>query len=97
MKNKRTKTQSAAVPVIKPVELNVELMKKLYEFGGLFAYQVMYLDTITFTIKQSDTMTFSEEKAKKICDGLTRNGIKAEVFRHLIHFDGAWNEPKNKP
>ena len=93
MKNKLATIQAvaASAPVIKPAaELDVDVMKKLYDFGGLLAYHIMYLDTVTFTLKQWGEMTFNEERAKSICDGLVRNGFKVELFRQMVHFDGKW-------
>ena len=95
MKNKSATIQEAMseAPVIEPIaRLNVDVMKKLYEFGGLIAYQVKYFDVISFSVKQYGDMTFCEEKARKICEGFARSGVKAEIFRHMVQFDGAFAE-----
>ena len=85
----------ADTPVIKPAELDVELMKKLYEFGGLLSYKVMYFDTVSFSIRQAGEMTFNEDSAKALADSLIRNGFKVEIFSQMVHFNGAWNKFEN--
>lgn len=76
-------------------ELDVELMKKLYEFGCLMAYRVEYFNKDTFKIEKLP-MTFSEEMVKKEMSRLKREGFKSAYYEVFVNFDGAFDLNKDK-
>lgn len=70
--------------------LDIEMMKRLYDWGGLFAYRVETLDPITWTTR-TEAYTFNEEEAKSVMKRWQEQGIKARMFQYLIKFDGEFS------
>lgn len=72
-------------------EPNIEILKNLYEFGGLLAYRVKYCDPIIFQVVHGRA-TFNEETAKNELDALKRAGFAAGIESFMVHFDGAFKK-----
>lgn len=71
-------------------ELNVALMKKLYEeFGGLYAYYVEYLDSVTFKLVTLQA-SFNEASVDAEVARLRATGFQAVKKMMLVKFDGAY-------
>jgi hypothetical protein len=71
-------------------DLNVEVMRKLYEeFGGLYAYQVEYLDLVLFRVTTSNS-SFNEKSVDDEVARLRAAGIPAVKKQLLIKFEGAF-------
>jgi hypothetical protein len=69
--------------------LDLDLMKKLYEFGGLLAFRVQWFDPLTWETK-TKPMTFNEQVAKDLVAHLIAEGFKAAYFQEIVKFDGAF-------
>ncbi len=72
-------------------QLNIDLLRKLYEFGGLLVYRVLYFDQIGFRASQV-RCTFSESAADEEVAKLRRQGFQAKIETFMVHFDGAFAE-----
>ena len=71
--------------------LNVAVMRKFYEdFGGLYAYQVEYLDSILFKLVTTQA-SFNEATVDAEISRLKAAGIPAVKKQLLIKFDGAFS------
>lgn len=71
-------------------ELDIEVMKNLYDFGALIAYKVVYFDPITFQIV-NHLYTFDEQCAKNTCESLVKQKLyfpKIESF--MVKFNNAF-------
>lgn len=70
-------------------ELDVDKMKSLYEFGGLFAYKVVYYDPLTLKVEEA-MHTFNETKANEKLLSLNAGGYACSIKQECINFDGAF-------
>lgn len=70
-------------------ELDFDVMRKLYDFGGLNVYRVTYFDPILFKVT-SGYFTFNEETAQAEIDRLKRAGFTAGMESFIVKFDGAF-------
>lgn len=71
--------------------LNVAVMRKFYEeFGGLYAYQVEYLDSVLFKLVTTQA-SFNEATVDAEVSRLKAIGIPAVKKQLLIKFDGAYS------
>lgn len=70
-------------------ELNMEVMQKLYEFGGLAVYRVSYFDPVIFKIVTRKP-TFNEDAAKEELNQLSKAGFPASLETFMVNFDGAF-------
>lgn len=70
--------------------INLEAFQKLYEFGGMMAYQVVRFDPVMFRV-ETDLATFSEEAAKRRIEQLKEMGVIAGIESQLIRFDGVFD------
>lgn len=71
-------------------ELDVEMIRKLYAFGGLIVYRVSYFDAVLFSV-ETRRVTFSQEAAKAELERLKLAGFTAEIESFLVGFDGAFS------
>lgn len=72
-------------------ELNADVMRKLYEFGGLLMYCVEYFDPVLFKV-MNRRFTFSEEAAQAELDWLKQAGFAAGMESFIVKFDGAFSK-----
>lgn len=72
-------------------ELDLETIKRLYEYGELLAYHVDYFNPAFFAVLRSIS-TFSESAAKHELNKLREAGFTAEIRKELINFDGAFSK-----
>lgn len=70
-------------------QLNIEVIKSLYEFGGLYYYEVHRLDEIFFKTVV-DLRTFNEQVAIDRVEWIKSQGGKAAYNTVLVKFDGAF-------
>jgi hypothetical protein len=70
-------------------ELDIELMKKLYEFGGLLAYKVIYFDSVVFKVV-THCITFDESYAKNQQEMLQLAGHTVGREELMVKFDNAF-------
>jgi hypothetical protein len=70
-------------------ELDEEVMRKLYAFGGLLAYRVSYFDPMRFEVAHLP-MTFHKATAKAALAAKKRDGFTAGMAEFLVRFDGAY-------
>jgi hypothetical protein len=70
---------------------NIDMLRKLYDFGGLLVYRVLYFDQIGFRSLQV-RCTFSEAAADEEAAMLRRNGFQAWIETFMVNFDGAFAE-----
>ncbi len=75
-------------PKVTPV-LDVELLTRLYEFGGLMTYTVRYFDKVSHAMVDQ-TPTFNGDLATERCKTLSASGTPAVVIERLIPFNGAF-------
>lgn len=75
----------------KKPELDVEIIKRLYEFGGLMAYKVQYASPLDLSIVTT-CVTFNEDFAKSDLVRLHSVGIAAVLFSSIVKFDGAFSK-----
>jgi len=75
----------------KSPQLDIEVIKNLYEFGALIVYEVHLFDPLFFKI---DTVmrTFSHKAAKKYADSLIKNGNKVEIIEYFVKFHEAYSK-----
>lgn len=73
-------------------EPDMEVLRKLYDFGGLMVYRVAYFDPVMFKVTNG-RVTFNEETAKEELEGLKRAGFTAGMESFMVHFDGAFKRP----
>lgn len=66
-------------------------MKRLYEFGGLYVYEVYIFDTIKF-VPVLYKATFNEKLAIKTVKSFEKNKIQVCYKQVLVKFDGAFSE-----
>jgi len=72
--------------------LDTEVMSKLFEFGGLIAYQVRYFDPITQRLVDS-MFTFNQDTAIAEVNRLRQTvSPMADVTQYFIKFDGKWGK-----
>jgi hypothetical protein len=81
-------------------ELDLDVIKGLYEFGGLIAYKVIYFDPVIFKVVES-CVTFDEKHAKETMKSLQDRGFTTGMDNFLVKFNNAFakNEsvkPKKK-
>ena len=74
-------------------KLNVKLMKRLFKFGGLRAYNVSYFCPILFRIREICT-TFDEQKANSEYEKAVKEGFAASVDVGIIQFHEAFQEKR---
>lgn len=79
---------------IKTPELNIDVLRQLYEFGGLLVYRVVYFDPVLFKVTNVID-TFSEETAKAEIERLKSVGFTAGMESFLVKFDGAFSKRPN--
>lgn len=72
-------------------EMDVDVMRSLYDFGGLLVYRVAYFDPILFKVTNV-LVTFSEEAAQEKLDGLKRAGFTVGMESFMVKFDGAFSK-----
>jgi len=70
-------------------ELDIDAMRRLYEFGGLQVYEVIWFDPLTF-MPTADVATFSEEFARERYASITSRGTLAKIDCRLVKFNGAF-------
>ena len=75
-------------------EPDMEVLRKLYDFGGLLVYRVAYFDPVMFRVANG-RVTFSEETAQAELDGLKRAGFTAGMESFMVKFDGAFSKRPN--
>ena len=73
------------------MSLDVDMMRRLYEFGTLMAYRADYIDPLTFEVR-SDRITFNENRAKEQAAAHKTHGFAVQIKVLCIHFDGAFAE-----
>lgn len=73
------------------MSLNIEVMKKLYEFGGLYAYKLSYIDPLSLELVVA-VNSFNEEYIDKEFDNLKKRGLLTKKERTFISFHGAYSE-----
>ena len=84
-----TKDKSMSLP-----ELDIEMMRRLYDFGGLLAYRVSYFDPVSFSVAHLPA-TFQESAATAQLERLKRDGFTAGMVEFLVKFDGAYSKTPN--
>lgn len=70
-------------------QLDFEVIKNLYEFGGLYYYEVYVLDELFFKTV-IDLRTFNEQAAIDKVEWIKSQGGKAAYQAVLVKFDGAF-------
>lgn len=70
-------------------QLDIDVMRKLYEFGGLLSYHVTYFDPVIFQTIETQP-TFDEKVAKVTLQQCKEYGRPAKLVEKLIKFDGAF-------
>jgi hypothetical protein len=70
--------------------LDIEMMRKLYDFGEMLVYEVEYCDRLTMTVRV-DLRTFNEGVARARCQALKNDGLTAAIATYFVAFDGAYN------
>ena len=70
-------------------KLDVAMMKRLYEFGGLLVYTVKTFDVIRFE-PMILLVTFSEKAASRLADHLKSENRPFMVESTMVHFNGAF-------
>ena len=75
-------------------EPDMEMLRRLYDFGGLLVYRVAYFDPALFKVTNG-RVTFSEEAAKAELEGLKRAGFTAGMESFMVKFDGAFSKRPN--
>lgn len=76
-------------------EPDMDMLRRLYDFGGLLVYQVSYFDPLMFQVVKGRT-TFSEEVAKAELEHLKRTGFTAGMEQFMVKFDGAFSKTPNQ-
>ena len=79
---------------IETPDLDIETLRRLYDFGGLLVYRVVYFDPVLFRVTNG-RVTFSEEAAKAELEGLKRAGFMAGIESFMVKFDGAFSKRPN--
>jgi hypothetical protein len=72
-------------------EPDMDILKRLYDFGGMLVYQVSYFDPMLFQVIKG-TPTFSEDMAKAELGRLQRDGFAAGITSFMVKFDGAFSK-----
>ena len=75
-------------------EPDMDTLRRLYDFGGLLVYRVVYFDPMLFRVANG-RVTFSEEAAQAELDGLKRAGFTAGMESFMVKFDGAFSKRHN--
>ena len=75
-------------------ELDMEIMRRLYDFGGLLAYRVSYFDPLRFEVVHMPA-TFHQPTAEAALEAKKRDGFTAGVAEFLVKFDGAFSKTPN--
>ena len=70
-------------------QLDLEVIKRLYAFGGLYYYEVLRLDDLLFKTVV-DLRTFNEQVAIDKVAWIKSQGGKAAYQAVLVKFDGAF-------
>lgn len=70
-------------------ELDVEVMRRLYEFGGLQVYTVTWFDPLTFATEVV-VVTFSEEFARARYASIKDTGAIVRLDIVTVKFNGAF-------
>ncbi len=83
------RTPAVAVRRLVGHGLDVAIMKRLYNFGGLMAYRVTYFDPLQFKTVDMPA-TFSEELANEQLAEKKRYKFTAGLAQFIIKFDGAF-------
>lgn len=73
------------------MKLDIEILERLYEFGGLMAYRVESFDELTWTT-QRVALTFSESVALDHVKRLQEAGRPAAYFAEMVKFNGAFEK-----
>lgn len=72
-------------------EPDMDMLRRLYDFGGLQVYRVAYFDPVLFKVTNG-RVTFSEETAQTELEGLKRAGFTAGMESFIVKFDGAFSK-----
>lgn len=75
-------------------EPDMDVLRRLYDFGGLLVYRVAYFDPALFKVTNV-CVTFSEEAAKEELERLKRSGFTAGMESFMVKFDGAFSNRPN--
>jgi hypothetical protein len=70
--------------------LDTQMIQRLYEFGGLYAYEVRYFDCVTLAVT-TELRTFSQSAAEAKARDVALSGFHAWVVDIFIRFDGAFS------
>jgi hypothetical protein len=73
-------------------EPDMEVLRKLYYFGGLLVYRAAYFDPGVFKVVNGRP-TFNEETAKAELALRTKEGFTAGMESFMVYFDGAFLKP----
>lgn len=73
--------------MIKP-KLDLNVIQRLYDFGGLMVHRVSYFDPTKFEVV-SLPPTFSEEHAKALAESY--RSFDVSTVSELVKFDGAFS------
>ena len=72
-------------------KLDIKVIKKLYDFGGLMSYQCVYFDRVSFTVRTLPP-SFNENKVKKEVEVFKARGFEASYTSTMIEFNGAFKK-----
>lgn len=75
-------------------EPDMDMLRRVYDFGGLLVYRVAYFDPVQFRVTNG-RVTFSEEAAQEELEGLKRAGFTAGMEAFMVKFDGAFSKRPN--
>lgn len=75
-------------------EPDMDMLRRLYDFGGLMVYRVVRFDPARFEIVKGKA-TFSEEAAQAEFDELTHAGFTATIESFIVKFNGAFSKKPN--
>jgi hypothetical protein len=76
-------------------EPDMEVLRRLYYFGGLLVYRVAYFDPVVFKVVNG-RVTLNEETAKAELARRTKAGFTAGMESFMVYFDGAFKRPNDK-
>lgn len=72
-------------------ELDLEIIKSLYRFGGLMVFRVVRFNDVSF-LAETHRYTLSHEVAIEELEKLKRNGMSAKIDEFIVNFDGAYSK-----
>ena len=73
------------------MSLDIDLLRKLHEFGAMNIYRVVRFDPMMFRIVH-ENFTFDETKARTMAKHFADTGAPADVERYFVKFDGAFSQ-----